>query len=121
MAALREDVPPYDVPMVASRSELPYGAPLSERVEFLFQRITDPILGSEYTNADIACASEKLTVPEVAAIRDGENANPTLEQLMDLAYAFGVSPSYFTEDKPPLISSETARILLTKVRGLWRR
>lgn len=130
MNVLREEVPPYDAPMVASRSELPYGAPISERVEFLFQRIPNPETGSEYINADVARASEELTVPEVAAIRDGEldslfrgahiADSAALYQIIDLASAFGVSPSYFTEDKAPLFSSEIARIFLSKVRSRLR-
>ena len=127
MAALKEEVPPYNAPMLVSRSELPYGAPISERAEFLFQRITDPILGTEYTNAYIARTSETLTVPDIVAIRDGDFDNVSVQELVEsrailkvweLGSVFGVSPSYFMEDKTPLFSSEIARILLSKVRGL---
>lgn len=93
--------------MFASKPGLRDNAPTSERLERLFQTRLNPRTGVEYTNSEIAELTESfLSEEEVSAIRSGEVASPTIEQALALADAFSVSPSYFTEKTPPLISQE---------------
>lgn len=94
--------------MFASKPALQDEAPTSERLERLFETTINPRTGVAYTNAEVAEISENLlSEEEVAGIRSGEIDNPTIKQALLLAGAFGVSPSYFTEKTPPLISQET--------------
>lgn len=95
-----------------SDSELSAKAPLAKRVENLFQTVVDAASGETYSNADIARMSYgDLTPEEVADIRSGKIADPTFDQVLSLAEAFGVSPSYFLEKAAPLISQEALEAL----------
>jgi transcriptional regulator with XRE-family HTH domain len=98
---------------VAPRAdELEERATIAERLEHLFHTIIDEKKGRPYTNAEVARMSVGgVSELEVAGIRSGEIANPTLDQVLALAEAFGVSPSYFTERKAPLLSQETIEAL----------
>lgn len=93
--------------MFASKPGLRDNAPTSERLERLFQTRFNPHTGVEYTNSEIAESTENfLSDEEVSEIRSGKIGSPTIEQALALADAFGVSPSYFTEKMPPLITQE---------------
>lgn len=86
--------------------------PFAERLERLFEAIFDEKRGRLYTNADVARMSAGgISEERVAGIRSGEVANPTLDELLALAEAFGVSPSYFTERQAPLLSHESMEAL----------
>jgi transcriptional regulator with XRE-family HTH domain len=87
-------------------------ATIAERLEHLFQTIVDEKKGRPYTNAEVARMSlGGISEQEVAGIRSGETGNPTIDQVLALAEAFGVSPSYFTERKAPLLSQEAIEAL----------
>ena len=98
---------------VAPRAdELEERATIAERLEHLFQTIMDEKKGRPYTNAEVARMSlGGMSEQEVAGIRSGEISNPTIDQVLALAEAFGVSPSYFTERKAPLLSQEAIEAL----------
>ena len=98
---------------VAPRAdELEERATVAERLEHLFQTIIDEKKGRPYTNAEVARMSlGSISEREVAGIRSGEVKNPTIDQVLALAEAFGVSPSYFTERKAPLLSQEAIEAL----------
>lgn len=94
--------------MFAAKPALSDNAPISERTQRLFQTILNPSTGSEYTHSEVAELSDGfLTEEEVSSIRSGEISNPTIDRIVALADVFRVSPSYFTEKTPPLISQET--------------
>jgi transcriptional regulator with XRE-family HTH domain len=87
-------------------------ASISERLEQLFRTLIDEKRGRPYTDAEIARMSlGGITEEEVAGIRSGKIENPTLDQILALAEAFGVSAAYFTEKKAPLLSQETIAAL----------
>jgi transcriptional regulator with XRE-family HTH domain len=98
---------------VAPRAdELEERATIAERLEHLFQAIVDDKKGRPYTDAEVARMSlGGISEQEVAGIRSGEIGNPTIDQVLALAEAFGVSPSYFTERKAPLLSREAIEAL----------
>ncbi len=88
------------------------GAPFAERLERLFETILDERRGAPYKNADVARMSAGgISEERIAQIRSGEVANPTLDEVLALAEAFGVSPSYFTERQAPLLSHESMEAL----------
>jgi transcriptional regulator with XRE-family HTH domain len=92
--------------------ELEERATIAERLEHLFETIVDEKKGRPYTEAEVARMSVGgISEQEVAGIRSGEISNPTIEQVLALAEAFGVSPSYFTERKAPLLSQEAIEAL----------
>jgi transcriptional regulator with XRE-family HTH domain len=104
-----EDTPGRAAPRA---DELEERATIAERLEHLFQTIVDEKKGRPYTNAEVARMSVGgVSEREVAGIRSGQISNPTLDQVLALAEAFGVSPSYFTERKAPLLSQEAIEAL----------
>jgi transcriptional regulator with XRE-family HTH domain len=87
-------------------------ATIAERLEQLFRTVIGEKRGKPYTDAEIARMSlGGISEEEVAGIRSGEIGSPSLDQMLALAEAFGVSASYFTEKKAPLLSQETIAAL----------
>ena len=87
-------------------------ASFAERLERLFGAVFDENRGRPYTNADIARMSAGgISEERIAGIRSGAVVNPTLDEMLDLAEAFGISPSYFTERQAPLLSHESMEAL----------
>jgi transcriptional regulator with XRE-family HTH domain len=104
-----EDSPGRAAP---SADELEERATIAERLEHLFETIVDDKKSRPYTNAELARMSlGGISEQEVAGIRSGEISSPTIDQVLALAEAFGVSPSYFTERKAPLLSQEAIEAL----------
>jgi transcriptional regulator with XRE-family HTH domain len=79
------------------------------RLNHLFEIVRNERTGEPYSSADVARMSlGDLTEEEVEEIRTGELANPTLSQVVALAEAFGVHPSYFLEtgNEPALLGEQ---------------
>ena len=102
---------------------------IAERLNHLFEAIKNERTGEPYTNADVARTSlGDLTEEEVGEIRAGTLENPTVSQVIALAGAFGVHPSYFLETgKEPALLGEReisalgdrrARAILNESMGL---
>lgn len=92
--------------------DVPDDVGFADRLERLFQMVTDGKKGRSYTNAEVARMSlGGISEEQIAAIRTGEATNPTLDEVLALAEAFGVSPSYFTERQAPLLDTETMKML----------
>jgi transcriptional regulator with XRE-family HTH domain len=82
---------------------------IANRLNHLFEAFKNERTGEPYTNADIARMSlGDLTEEEVGRIRTGALENPTMSQMVALAEAFGVHPSYFldTGKKPTLLGEQ---------------
>lgn len=82
---------------------------LAARLNRLFETIRHENTDLPYTNAEVARMSlGDLTEEEVEGVRSGKNANPSVSQVVALADAFGVAPSYFLDNnkKPPLLDAE---------------
>ena len=102
---------------------------VADRLNHLFEAIKNGRTGEPYTNADVARMSlGDLTEEEVAGIRAGTLENPTMRQVVALAEAFGVHPSYFldTGKEPALLGEreinalgdQRARAILNMSSGL---
>ena len=88
-------------------------AGLAERVAHLMEMPANETTGKSYTDADVARLSlGDLSEKEVEAIRTGTLPDPSGEQIMALADAFGVPPSYFLNQakRPPLLDQEAMEI-----------
>jgi transcriptional regulator with XRE-family HTH domain len=105
---------------------------IAARLSHLFEVIKNERTGEPYTNADVARLSlGDLTEEEVGGIRTGKLKNPTIGQMVALAEAFGVHPSYFLETgkEPALLgereinalSDQRARAILNESLGLSDR
>jgi len=71
---------------------------IPSRLEHLFEAIRNPNSGEPYTNADVARMSAGvLAEGDVEGIRTGKNADPLVSQVVALAAAFGVPPSYLLD------------------------
>jgi transcriptional regulator with XRE-family HTH domain len=81
---------------------------IADRLNHLFEAIKNERTGEPYTNAEVARMSlGDLTEEEVGGIRAGTLENPTISQVLALAEAFGVHPSYFLErSKVPTLLGE---------------
>lgn len=82
---------------------------LSGRVNFLFDSVMNEKTGETYTNAEVARMSfGELTEEEVAAMRSGSDAEPSINKVVALADVFGVDPSYFFggSGKTPIIDPQ---------------
>ncbi len=94
---------------------------IAGKVNYLFEVFTNERTGEPYTNAEVARMSlggltgedGGLTEEEVRAIRTGEIANPSVNQVVALADVFGVQPSYFLDRsrKPLLLDAEALAAL----------
>ncbi len=105
------------------------GQDVADRLNHLFEAIKSERTGEPYTNADVARMSlGDLTEEEVGGIRAGTLENPTMSQVVALAEAFGVHPSYFldTGKEPALLGEreinalgdQRARAILNMSSGL---
>ncbi len=81
---------------------------IADRLNQLFEAIKNERTGEPYTNAEVPRMSlGDLTEEEVGGIRAGMLENPTISQVLALAEAFGVHPSYFLErSKEPTLLGE---------------
>lgn len=98
---------------------------ISERLEHLFETVTEQERGEPYTNARVARMSfGGITEEEVAGIRSGTIEHPTLDQVLALSEAFGVDVAYFTqkfeqqEDSPASLAREESTTLVHKTLAL---
>lgn len=85
------------------------GLSVAGRVQYLFETIRHPNTDETYTDAQISCASAEVLVEGgVEGIRTGKIADPTVGQVVALAAAFGVPPSYLFDrgKEPPIIDEE---------------
>ncbi len=108
------------------------GRGIAGRVEHLFGAVRHPKTGEPYTSAEVARLSAgDLTEEDVAGIRTGKVADPTVGQVAALAAVFGVPPSYLLDrGKDPSIldeevlkalADETARDILRESARLPER
>jgi transcriptional regulator with XRE-family HTH domain len=117
----------------AARVEQPKrGRAISDRLNHLFDTIKNERTGEPYTNAEVARMSVgDLTEEDVEGVRTGALENPTIGQVVALAEAFGVHPSYFldTGKEPALfgeqeldaLGDQRARAILNESLGLSDR
>jgi transcriptional regulator with XRE-family HTH domain len=105
---------------------------IADRLNHLFEAVKNERTGRPYTNVDVARMSlGGLTEEDVAGIRAGALTNPTMGQVVALADAFGVHPSYFldTGKEPALLGEQEinalgdrrARAILNRSMGLSDR
>ena len=105
---------------------------IAGRLNHLFEVIKNERTGEPYKDADIARLSlGDLTEEDIGGIRTGKLKNPTIGQIVALAEAFGVHPSYFLETgkEPALLgeqeinalSDHSARAILNESLGLSDR
>jgi transcriptional regulator with XRE-family HTH domain len=84
------------------------------RLNHLFAIVRNERTGEPYSSADIARMSlGDLTEDEVEDIRTGTLGNPAISQVVALAEAFGVHPSYFLETgrNPALLGEQEMNAL----------
>jgi transcriptional regulator with XRE-family HTH domain len=87
---------------------------IADRLTHLFKAIKNERTGKPYTNAEVARMSlGDLTEEEVGEIRTGALENPAVSQVVALAEAFGVHPSYFLDagKKPALLGEQEINAL----------
>ncbi len=87
---------------------------IADRLNHLFEVIKNERTGEPYTNADVARMSlGNVTERDIEGIRVGTLENPTVSQVVALAEAFGVHPSYFldTGKKPALLGEQEINAL----------
>ena len=84
------------------------GRDFAGRLNHLFDVVKNERTGEPYSNAEVARMSlGDLTEEEVEGIRSGTVENPSVSQVVALAEAFGVHPSYFLETgKSPALLGE---------------
>jgi transcriptional regulator with XRE-family HTH domain len=101
------------------------GRDVAGRLNHLFGIVKNERTGEPYSSADVARMSlGDLAEEEVEGIRTGTLENPTIGQVIALADAFGVHPSYFleTDGEPALLgerelsalADQRARAILNK-------
>ena len=84
------------------------------RLNHLFEVVKNERTGEPYSTADVARMSVgDLTEVEVEGIRTGKIANPSMSQVVAIAEAFGVHPSYFLETgrRPALLGEQEMNAL----------
>jgi transcriptional regulator with XRE-family HTH domain len=84
------------------------------RLNHLFEIVKNERTGEPYSSADVARMSlGDLTEDEVEGIRTGTIENPAINQVVALAEAFGVHPSYFLETgkRPALLGEQEMNAL----------
>jgi hypothetical protein len=105
---------------------------IADRLNHLFGVIKNERTGEPYADADVARMSlGDLTEEDVRGIRTGKLKNLTVSQVVALADAFGVHPSYFLEagKEPALLGEQEinalgdhkARAILNESLGLSDR
>jgi transcriptional regulator with XRE-family HTH domain len=94
--------------------EQPDREDIADRLNHLFEVVKNERTGEPYTNADVARMSlGEVAEKDVEGIRTGTIENPTIGQVVALAEAFGVHPSYFldTGKKPALLGEREINAL----------
>ncbi len=84
------------------------------RLNHLFAVVKNERTGASYSSADVARMSlGDLTVDEIEGIRSGALENPTISQVVALAQAFGVHPTYFFDagTRPALLGEQEMNAL----------
>ena len=105
---------------------------VADRLNHLFEIVKNERTDEPYSSADVARMSlGDLAEDEVEGIRTGALENPAISQVISLADAFGVHPSYFLETgrKPALLgeqelsalADQRARAILNKSLSLSDR
>jgi transcriptional regulator with XRE-family HTH domain len=98
---------------------------IAGRLNQLFEVIKNERTGKPYTNADLARMSlGEVTEADIEDIKAGTLENPTISQVVALAEAFGVHPSYFldTSKKPTLLGEQEINALGDqRVRAILNR
>src|SRR5215216_7886858 len=87
---------------------------IAGRLNRLFEVIKNERTGKPYTNADLARMSlGEVTETDIEDIRAGTLENPAISQVVALAEAFGVHPSYFldTGKRPTLLGEQEINAL----------
>jgi hypothetical protein len=87
---------------------------VADRLNHLFEIVKNERTGEPYSSADVARMSlGDLTEDEVEGIRTGAIENPAISQVVVLAEAFGVHPSYFLEtgERPALLGEQEMNAL----------
>ena len=90
------------------------GRDVAGRLNHLFGIVKNERTGEPYSSADVARMSlGDLAEEEVEGLRTGTLENPTISQVIALADAFGVHPSYFLEKggKPALLGEQEINAL----------
>lgn len=88
-------------------------AGVAGKVAHLMETLKNEASGQRFTDADVARLSfGDLSESDVAAIRTGALANPSVDQITALADVFGVHPSYFLSETrtSPLLDEEAMEI-----------
>lgn len=102
----------------------PAGDNLASRLEYLFQAVRNPTTGELYSDGEIARMSAgDLSEEDVEGIRTGRAADPSVGQVVALAAAFGVEPSYLLDrgKDPSVLDSELVTALKDEtVRAITR-
>jgi transcriptional regulator with XRE-family HTH domain len=97
-----------ETPVGGARTVLDEGKDLAGRVGHLFGAVRNLKTGDPYTNAEVTRMTlGALSTEDVAGIRTGSIGDPKVGQVVALAAAFGVPPSYLLDQgKDPSIREE---------------
>jgi transcriptional regulator with XRE-family HTH domain len=72
---------------------------LAGKINFLFATVRPPDEDREYTNCEVAAATD-LSGSYLGYLRRGVRDNPSVEAVQALARFFGVRPSYLVDNEP---------------------
>jgi transcriptional regulator with XRE-family HTH domain len=89
-------------------------------VEQLFETIRNPKTREPYNNAEVALMSAGvLTEDDVEGIRTGRISDPFVSQVVALAAAFGIPPSYLLDrgKEPSVLDEEVLEALADETAG----
>ena len=70
----------------------------ADKINFLFATVRPPGEDREYTNSDVAAATD-ISGSYIGYLRKGIRDNPSIEAVQALARFFGVPPSYLVDDE----------------------
>jgi transcriptional regulator with XRE-family HTH domain len=70
---------------------------VADRLNFLFETVRPPGEDREYTNTEVAAATN-VSGSYIGYLRKGVRGNPSVEAVQALSRFFGVRPSYFVDD-----------------------
>jgi hypothetical protein len=88
------------------------GRGIAGRVEHLFGAVRNLKTGELYTNVEVARMTlGDLSEEDLEGIRNGAIGNPTMGQIVALAHAFGVKPSYMLDRGEPVLDAELVEAL----------
>lgn len=86
----------------------------ASKLNCLFEVVTPegrgPYTSSEFCRA-VAARGGKLSVPYLSQLRSGRSVHPSYDVVADIAYTFGVSTDYFSDDayRSRVISAQKLR------------